>query len=92
MLHTGSGSRKRGLNLSAKGIRDFKLKFRIVEKSAQGFSGLEKRLTMWAVTKVLFHQDRRGDVQLIIDIGIDEIVAFSAIHSWSCSFRSKSMR
>jgi hypothetical protein len=69
------------LNLFTKGIWDFELKLRIFEKSAQGFSGLEKRLTLLAVTKVLFHQDRRGDVQLIIDIGIDEIVAFSAIHN-----------
>jgi hypothetical protein len=68
------------------------LQLRIFENSAQGFSGLEKLLTLGAVTQVLFDQYCRSDVQFIIDIGIDEVVAFLAIHSWPCSFRSGRMR
>ena len=54
---SGCGSRKGRLNLSAKRIRDFKWNLRIVEQSSHGFSGLEKLLTLGAVTQVLFHQD-----------------------------------
>jgi hypothetical protein len=80
------------LNLSRQGIWHFKSKLELVEKSAQGFSGLEKLLTLRAVTQVLFDQYCRSDVQFIIDIGIDEVVAFLAIHRWPSSFRSDKMR
>ena len=91
-FHIGSSNRKNRLNLPKKRIWDFKPNLGIVEQSSHGLSGLEKLLTSGAVTQMLLDHDCRGDVQLIVDISIDVIVAFVAIHSRSCCFRSDSMR
>ncbi len=85
-------SRKRRLNFSKKRIWNFEPDLRIAKESSHGVSGLEKPLASGTIPQVALHENCRGDLQLIIDISIDVILKFFAIHSWSCCFRSAKMR